>query len=160
KLRKNVGIVNNGVNRIETQTVETIFLEPVERIVDEIIAHGPLREIDRGAPGGLAALGEKLRGIMVKIIPLGPEMIVDDVQHHHEAVSVRGVYEGLEIVGRPILRIGGEGQYTIIAPVARTRKIRNGHQFEGGDAEICERGKLGGDVVEATLRRERADVEL
>src|SRR5213078_3369621 len=38
ELSENIGprIINNGINRIQTQAVEVVFLKPVERIVNEI----------------------------------------------------------------------------------------------------------------------------
>src|SRR5205823_10620177 len=53
-------LVVNGVDRIETQAVEVVFLEPVKRVVDEELTHRrTVRsvKVDRGTPGGGVPLG-------------------------------------------------------------------------------------------------------
>ena len=47
---------------VEAQAVEVIFLEPVQRVVDEEVAHRPRLgavDIDAGAPRRLVAVGEE-----------------------------------------------------------------------------------------------------
>src|SRR5262245_62196523 len=41
KLGENVGrgVVGNGMHRVEPQPVEVVLLEPVERVVGEVVAH-------------------------------------------------------------------------------------------------------------------------
>src|ERR1700722_10835427 len=40
---QNIGmrIILNGVDRIEAETIEVVLLEPVESVVDEVVANGP-----------------------------------------------------------------------------------------------------------------------
>ncbi len=58
-------VVDDGVNRIESQPVEVEFLEPVQRVVDVEVAHRAVLaiEVDGGAPGRVVPLGEKLRRV-------------------------------------------------------------------------------------------------
>src|ERR1700745_3376511 len=78
-----LGIIHYCMNRVETKTVEGILLQPVERVVDEEFtdsaAIGPI-EVDSCTPGCVMAIGEKLRGVKMKIIPFWPEVVVHDVQ--------------------------------------------------------------------------------
>ena len=64
-------IVTDGMDRIEPQPVETVLLDPVERVVNEEIAHraraGAI-EVDRRAPGGLMLRVEELRTIGVEVV--------------------------------------------------------------------------------------------
>ena len=78
------GIVEHGLHRIETQAVEVEFLNPVERILDEIGPHGRLGEVDRAAPGRLVAPGEELRRVVLDCVLGRTEMVIDDVQHHRD----------------------------------------------------------------------------
>ena len=53
--------VEDGMDGIETQPVEPILLEPVERIVDIEFAHDWLAEVERLAPWGIEFIGEEFR---------------------------------------------------------------------------------------------------
>jgi hypothetical protein len=98
------GIVGDGVDRIHAQPVEVELLDPVERVVDEEGAH-VLRalavEVDRRTPRGLVRGVEELGRIEREVVALGPEVVVDHVEQHHQAALVRRHHEALEIVGRP-----------------------------------------------------------
>src|SRR4029077_3960847 len=64
QLSQNVwfGIVENGMPGFKPQPIDAIFLKPIERIVNEVIAHGSAAwtiEINRLAPGSVVTLGEK-----------------------------------------------------------------------------------------------------
>ena len=90
------------VYRIETQAVEMVFLQPVERIVDKEFPHGTAVfavEIDALAPRRGVACAEKRGRIQVQIIAVGPEMIVDDIQQHHQPACVCGLHQSLQILG-------------------------------------------------------------
>src|SRR6185437_6890687 len=55
--------VLDRMHGVEAQSVEMIFLEPVERVLDEEVAHGPALgavEIDRRAPWRPMTLGEEV----------------------------------------------------------------------------------------------------
>ena len=156
-------IVADRIHRVVAQTVEAVFLEPVERIVDKEVAHLPAAfavEVDRLAPQGLVAAAEKGRRIRVQQVALGSEMVVHDVEENHQALSVRGLHEMLQIVRRAIARVGRERQYAVVAPVASSRKIRNRHQLDRRHAQRRQiRYALDGGQ-KAPRRRERADMQL
>ena len=53
--------VDDRVHGVEAQAVEVVLLEPVERVVDEEVAHrARLSEVDRGAPGRVLRPVKKL----------------------------------------------------------------------------------------------------
>ena len=65
QFRENVGgrVVDNGVNRVETQSVEMIFGQPVERIVNEEIADDSTLgaiEVDAVSPRSTVSIGKEL----------------------------------------------------------------------------------------------------
>ena len=119
-------VVEDGVHGIEAQAVEVELLEPVERVVDEEVAHrrafGAI-EIDAGAPGRLMPIGEEGLGVGVQVIPGRAEMVVDHVEEDHHAERMGAVDERLEIVGRAVGGVGREGQHAVIAPVAAAGKV-------------------------------------
>ena len=74
-----------GVHSIEAQAVEAEFVQPIECILDKELAHGPFTQVDRAAPRRLFGRIEELWRIVRQPVPVGPEMIVDDVEEHHQA---------------------------------------------------------------------------
>jgi hypothetical protein len=98
-------VVGDRVHRVEAQAVEVILLEPVEGVVDEEIPHGArpgAAEVDRGAPWGPMGRVEELRRVDVQVVALGSEVVVDDVEQHHQPARVRRGDERLQRLRRPV----------------------------------------------------------
>lgn len=66
-------------------------------------------------------------------ITLRPEMVVDHIQDDSDAMSVTGIDELLQFARTTVGILNGKGEYAIVAPVAISRELVNGHQFDGGD---------------------------
>ena len=101
-------VVHDGVDRIEAQPVEMKLLQPVERVVDHELPHRRRISaivVDRAPPGGLVTVREDLRGVNREIVPVGAEMIVDDVEKDHEALAMGGIHEGFQILRPAIARV-------------------------------------------------------
>src|SRR5437773_1196666 len=116
-----IGIVENSVHGVKSQTIDAIFVKPIERIVNEVVAHGPAAwsiEINRLAPGSVLVLGEKLRRIQMQIISFGAEVVVNHVEKNHHVFGMSGIYEPLELIGSAISSGGSVGQDAVIAPIA------------------------------------------
>src|SRR6202035_4068170 len=84
KLRKKVlrRIVKNRMDGVQPKSVETIFRQPVQGIVNEKVAHSTtLRpvEVDGLAPRRAVPIGKKLWRVGIEIISLRAEVIVDDI---------------------------------------------------------------------------------
>ena len=111
--------------------------EPIKRVFGKEPADLRAAEVDRRPPRRLHVVAKHLRAHRSRqIIPVRSEMIVDDVQEHHQAVPVRGVDQKLEFVGRAVAAFGRKRQHAVIAPVARAREFGDRHQFDGSDAEF------------------------
>src|SRR2546430_9205371 len=120
-----ISLVVDGVNRIQTQAVEVVFLEPVERVVDEELAHRrTVRsvKVDRGTPGGDVPLGEELRRVPVQVIALGAEVVVDHVEQHREAMPMRGRDQGLQLLRRTVRAEGPDRGPASAWPRAAARR--------------------------------------
>ena len=145
------------MHRIEAQPVKAVVAEPVQRVFDGELAHFRHAKVDGAAPGRLR-VGKNARCNAAEIIPFGPEVVVDDVEKHHQPARMRGVDQCLEILRPAVAGIRRERQHPVIAPVPAAGKIRQRHQLERGDArcgqviEFLDRG------AECALGRERADV--
>ncbi|KAG1322300.1 hypothetical protein G6F63_013440 [Rhizopus arrhizus] len=127
--------VGYRVYRVQPQAVETEFRQPVQGVLFEIAAHRRLAEIDRVAPGRGYGVAEERRSVLGQKITVRAEMGVDHVQHHAHPQAMRRVDQMLERVRRSIGRVRRIRQYAVITPVARAGKVRDGHQFDDGDAQ-------------------------
>ncbi len=130
------------MHRIEPQSVEAVFHQPVEHVVGEEAAHLGPAKIDRGSPRRATVLAEELRRVERQVIPVRAEVIVHHVEKDHQPVVVRSIDQRLQVVGGSVGRIGRIRQHAVIAPVALPREIVDRHQFDGGDAERCQPGEF------------------
>src|SRR5262249_30475657 len=96
---------DDGMNGIEPKTVETIALEPVERVTDREGPHLWNVIIDGVAPRRMSRGGE-CRRVMVEIVTFRTEMIVNDIEKHHEPVRMRCVDQRSQIIRPPIGAVG------------------------------------------------------
>ena len=129
--------LDDAVDRIEPQPVEAIVAQPVQRILDRKRAHFAHAIIDRAAPRRLR-FREEFRRIAAEIISLGPEMIIDHVEHDHQPAPMRLVDQRLEILRPAIGAVGRIPQHAVIAPVARSGEIRQRHQLQRRNAGFHE----------------------
>ena len=139
----------DGVRRIEAQAVEAVFVEPIKRIMGEEIAHFASPERDRRTPRCLRAFVEERLGIAVQVIPVRAEMVIDDIEQHHQPKRVRVVDHRLQLARRAIRLIGRERQHAVIAPVARAGEIGDRHQLDRGHAEVAQPLQPRGDAAES-----------
>ena len=86
--------LEDGIHRIQPQPVEAIFAQPVQRILDGEGANLRHPVIDRAAPGRLR-LREEFGRIAAEIISFRAEMIIDDVEKHHQPAQMRFVDQAL-----------------------------------------------------------------
>ena len=106
------------------------------------------------------ALGEGLRCDDVDVGAFRTEVIVDDIEQHHEPARMGGVDEGLQVF-RAAIGIGRrEGQHAVIAPVPPAGKSGNRHDLDGSDAEIDQMVQLADGGAKRAFRCESADVQL
>ncbi|CFV98860.1 Uncharacterised protein [Bordetella pertussis] len=131
----------HGVHGVEPQAVETIFPQPVQRVVDEVALHGLLPIVDGRAPRRVGARVKEVGGVAMEVIAVGPEVVVDHVQHDAHLQAVRRIDEGLQFIGRAVGGVRRVRQHAVVAPVARAGKIRDGHEFEQRDAQARHLGQ-------------------
>ena len=136
---------HDGMNRVEPQSVEPIAFEPMEGIGDGERAHLRHAIVYRMAPGRMRR-GKEPGRVAVKVVSLGPEVIVDHVEKHHQAAPMRFVDQVPQVVGTAVDAVGRIKQHTVVAPVPATGEIGNRHQLDcsypdvGQMAELFDRG--------------------
>src|SRR5438876_10765840 len=94
--------IGDGMYRVEAQAVEAVFHQPIDGILDEEAADRRLAEIDGRTPWRVTVMAEEARGISTEIVPVRPEMIIDDVEVHHQLALMRAVDECFELLGRAV----------------------------------------------------------
>src|SRR4051794_36634936 len=104
---------------IEPQAVEAILAQPIQRIVDGESAYFAHPVIDRATPRGLR-LGEEGWRVAAEIISLWSEVIVDNIEEHHQPAQVCFVDQRLEIIGAAVSTVGCVPQHAVISPVSRS----------------------------------------
>ena len=94
-------------------------------------------------------LPEELGRVGAEVVSVRAEVIVDDVEEHHQPALMGGVDQRLQRVRRSIGALGREGQHAVVAPVAGAGKIADRHQLDGSDAEPGEAVEVGLHAREA-----------
>src|SRR5262244_1477360 len=148
---------------VQAQAIEVEFLEPVQGVVDdEGAGHLAARtvEVDGITPGRLVLAGEEGGGVAVQIVPLGSEMVVDDVEEHGEAAGVAGLDQSLQLLRTHAGRVGRKEQDTVVAPPPSAGKVGHGHQLDRGHPEGDQMVEALGQPREGALGTEGADVQL
>ena len=149
-------VILDRMDRIKPKSVEAVFGQPHQRVVDEIAVDRRLVDGDGAAPGGVDVGVEEALRIGAEVISVGAEVIVDDVEEYREAEFMGAVDQRLQLVGRAVALSGGVGQHAVIAPVARAAERVDGHEFDRGHAERCDCREMIRDACEAA---ERADMD-
>ena len=87
-------------------------------------------------------------------------MVVDDVEHDAQSEAVRAVDKGLEIVGRPIGIVDGEGQHAIVTPGAQPGRLGDRHELDRCEPRVAQRLQPIGQRGKGALLRRRSDMRL
>src|SRR5690625_1204637 len=148
------------VYRIETKAIEAKLLEPIERIVGEKGPNRGFLEADGCAPRGLPPGIEELRRIAADIVSVGAKVVIDHVEHHHQAALVGRVYEALQPGDPAIGGMGAVEQYAVVAPTATAGKLGHWHELDRSHPKPEEMIELVLDRIEGSLRREGTGVKL
>ena len=71
---------------------------------------------------------------MTQVVPVGAQVIVDDVKHHPQADGVGPIHERPEIVGAAVEPSGGEEVDAVITPAEIPCEIGDRHHLHDCDA--------------------------
>ena len=124
------------MHRIQAQAIEAVFEEPHQGVVDKEVAHFAAAKVDPGAPGGVGVFVEKALGVLAQVIAVGAEVVVDHIEDHRQAMLVGTVDQLFQLLRRAQGRLRCIGQYPVVTPIALAGILRQGHQFDGGDAQF------------------------
>src|SRR5262245_6596710 len=121
--------LHQGMNRIEPQAVETIAPKPMQRIPDREGADLRNTIIDGMAPRRMGG-SEERRRITMQEVSFRAEMIVDDVEKHHQAARMRCVDQCAQVIGPAIGAVRRIEQDSVVSPVAPASEVGNRHQLD------------------------------
>src|SRR5439155_19429236 len=108
------------------------------RVLDEVAPDaGTVRavEVEGASPWGLVAIRE-VRPELGKVVPFGPEMVVDDVEEDGEALRVAGVHEAAQPLRTAVGRLRRVEVNAVVAPVARAGELGDRHELHRGDPQL------------------------
>src|SRR4029450_4084533 len=98
----------------QAQPVHAVAGQPLLGVVEDEPADevrpGPV-QVDRVAPGGGGAVGE-VGAELAEVVPVRPEVVVDDVQDHGQP----GVVAGVDEAAQPGRAGGGGGERGQVGP--------------------------------------------
>ncbi len=135
QLPQEIRIVD-GVHRVQAQAVETVLQQPHQGVVDKELADLRAAKVDGSAPGGVQVLAKEALGVLLQVVAVGAEVVVDHIEDHCQAQAMGGIDQRAQLVGRTIGGFRGVGQHAVVAPVAFTGKLRQGHQLDGGHPQF------------------------
>jgi hypothetical protein len=156
------GVIDDGVHGVDAQRIDVKLVDPLQRVVDEkpadVVAVRSV-EVERQTPRRLVPVGE-VRAVLREVVPLGTEVVVDDVEYKGQPARVAGIDQALE-AQRPTVRVLRRSDVRpVVAPVAAAGELRNRQQSDDGDPEVAQCVESRNDRFEGSLVGEGADVQL
>src|SRR5919201_4599643 len=148
-----------SMHRVEAEAVETIVLEPMQRVVDGEGADLWNAIIDGMSPRRVSA-GEEGRCIAMEVVTFRAEMVVDDVEKDHEPARMRFVDQHPQIVRPTIGAVRRIKQDAVIAPISAACEIGNRHQLDCRYSGLNDVIELVDCCAKRAGGRQRADVKL
>ena len=105
------------------------------------------------------AVRQNIRRIAWQVVPVWSKMIVDDVEEHRDAASMRRLDKSLEMLRAAVAGVGCIRQHAVVAPSPSAGKVADRHDLNCGHSETREMVELldGGD--EGAFRCESPDMQ-
>jgi hypothetical protein len=145
--RARVVQIEHGGDRIHSESVHVIPVEPEQRVADEEVRHFVSTVIeDQGAPLGMLSLPRVRVLVEMRAVEEGEAVGVprkvgrDPVQDDADAVPVEAVDEVHEVLRRAVAARRGEVAEDLVAPGAVERVLRDGHELDVGVAHVAHVG--------------------
>src|SRR5688500_11776244 len=116
-----IGIINDCMHSVKSQTIKVIFFQPIESVMNKKISDRATTiaiEIDRGSPWCLMTFGEKLRRVHMEVVAFRTKMVIDHIQQDHQPFVMSRIDKLLKFFWASIGTIRSIGKDAIIAPVS------------------------------------------
>ncbi len=145
------------MSRVETQAVEAVFGQPINRVLDEETPHRFPLKVDRIAPCGRLVVVVEIGRVGSQVISVRSEMIVDDIQEDHQTQAVGGIDQAFQVLRRAVGGVRRIRQDAVITPIARPGEIGDRHQLDRRHPEFGKLWQPGGHPGEPA---QGADMQL
>ena len=148
---------------VEPQPVDVVLAQPGAGIVDDEAPHHGAAlaiEIDGVPPGRRVAIRDVVWRELQQVVPVRPEMVVDDVEDDAESAHVCRIYEAAESLRPAVVARWRKQVDAVVAPISLAGELGDRHQLDRIDAEFLQRVELADQRVEGALGRAAADVTL
>src|SRR4051812_17960605 len=137
------------------------LVDPVARVLDEVRARRlAVLEIDRAAPIVLVSIGEVVGGELVEVVPVGTEMVVDNVEDDANPNRVCSIHERTQIIRSAIQPRRRIQVHAVVSPPEPAGKVADRHHLDHRDSQVGKRLDLVGGRGPRALTRKGADVHL
>ena len=76
-------VIKNCMYCVEPQTIEVVFLQPIERIMNEVITNGATIQavkVDGLSPRSVVAIGKELWCIEREVVSFRPKVVVHNIE--------------------------------------------------------------------------------
>ena len=154
--------VVDGLGGVQPQPVQVELPDPVGGVVDgqRAGALGVQPVVVDGLPPLGLPVGEVVLREPVEVVPVGPEVVVDDVQDHRQPQPVGLGHEPAEVVGPAVAVVGGEQVHAVVAPAEVAGELGHRHHLQHGHPQLAQVGQPAGRALPGALGAEAADVQL
>ena len=153
--------VKHSVNRIQPQRIDVITTQPENGVLNKKAAHVIAFSAIKiyGLPPWSAVVIREIWPELTKIISLGTQMVIDNVERHSQTVFMRGVHQAVKSLRSAITILNSVNVGAVITPVASAGELSNGHQLNGRDTQSLQPVQVCNHRIERTLWRKRANVQ-
>src|SRR5260370_36946033 len=117
-----------------------VLLEPKKGVLDKEAANGAaFRPIEiNGSPPRRPISVAKIRAELAEVVSFRSKMVVYNIESHSELMGVCGVNESLKREWTSVTILDSKRVDAVVAPIARSGKLRYGHQFDRGYSKISQ----------------------
>lgn len=147
---------------VEAEAIDMKITEPIETVFEE---EGPgvgavwAMKIGADAPRSVDVRGIEAGMEEAVIGTIGAKVVIDGVEVDGQSKAMGLVDEIAEIIRAAIVVIGRVQRDAVVAPVPAAGAIGEGHEFDGGDAEVAQERELSGGGSVGSFGSEGAEVE-
>ena len=153
--------IDELVRGVQAKAVDVVFVGPVQQVLDHEGADAG-RAWAIKVDGRTPRCGVHAAQVFVRIEPcvisVWPEMVVDHVQHDGHVRLVSGVHQAAKPIGAAVDCGWGEELSAVVSPVPSPWEGRDGHQFDGREADAAQFRHERGRGIERAFGGERPNV--
>ena len=154
--------IDKSMHRVNAQSVDMKVPQPHQRVVAEEAPHlvrTRVFKIHCAAPGRVVRI-HNIRPEFSGVIPARPEVVVDHIEQHGQALAMRRIHKALQRVRSSVWLVNRVERHAVITPAMAALERSYRHQLHMRDSKLGQVIELVRRGIERAFRRKRADVQL